>query len=131
MKELVPHEVATRMMLAVGWNPEDFKVRDKITSAIADECEWRNKKAKERSERGDTKRMLYKDEIYDVRLISSSPRSITVENPFKGSGDRYLGEGTFIFSRQETLTFTRRTNGNYVLKGLGRNRMILILGLCA
>ena len=36
---LVPHEVATKMMLAVGWNPQDFRIRDKISLAIAGECE--------------------------------------------------------------------------------------------
>lgn len=47
-EELVPHEVASRMMLAVNWDPADFKVRDRITSAIADECDYRNRKRKER-----------------------------------------------------------------------------------
>ena len=46
MSELIPHEVATKMMLAVGWNPEDFRVRDKISIAVAEECERRNQQPK-------------------------------------------------------------------------------------
>jgi hypothetical protein len=60
MIELIPHEVATKMMLAVNWDPADYKVRDRISSAIADECERRNKKKRKSVPESEVQNPLFK-----------------------------------------------------------------------
>ena len=50
-----------------------------------------------------------------VEVLSRTARAITVKNPVQPK-ELYLGRGVFIFPGTDTLTFTRRHNGNWVLK---------------
>ena len=42
-----PYELACQMLNAIGWNGNDFRLRDPVALAIAPEVERLNKQAKE------------------------------------------------------------------------------------
>jgi hypothetical protein len=42
-----PYELACQMLNAIGWNGNDFRIRDPVALAIAPEVERLNKQAKE------------------------------------------------------------------------------------
>ena len=64
-------------------------------------------------------RVYHRGFYYGVSTVRQTPKTITVNTPFEDSN--YFGQGAFSFPGGN-LTFTKRTNGLWVLRGMHRGR---------
>ena len=70
----------------------------------------------------------YNGVIVPVETTRESRTRITIKNPFTGC-QKYVGEGVFIGTHQEELTFTLRANGLWILKSMHRDTGMQLCGV--